>query len=75
MGSADTDLITCSDTVPRAGETLFGRNFSLSFGGKGANQAVAARLRGVWVAGGGPSARKSFVSRAACEAEWARATR
>lgn len=40
------DLVTYSDEIPRAGETIFGREFSLGFGGKGANQAVAARLCG-----------------------------
>jgi ribokinase len=46
VGSANTDLTTFSDAFPRAGETLFGRDFNLGFGGKGANQAVAARLCG-----------------------------
>jgi len=46
VGSANTDLITFTDILPRAGETLFGRRFDLGFGGKGANQAVAARLCG-----------------------------
>src|SRR5438093_9936830 len=46
VGSANTDLITFSDAFPRAGETLFGKSFDLGFGGKGANQAVAARLCG-----------------------------
>lgn len=46
VGSANTDLITFADAFPRAGETIFGRNFDLGFGGKGANQAVAARLCG-----------------------------
>src|SRR5580692_5757689 len=46
VGSANTDLITFADTFPRPGETLFGRSFDLGFGGKGANQAVAARLCG-----------------------------
>src|ERR1700756_2429074 len=46
IGSANTDLITFADTFPRAGETLFGTNFDLGFGGKGANQAVAAKLCG-----------------------------
>ena len=46
IGSANTDLITFADTFPRPGETLFGRSFDLGFGGKGANQAVAARLCG-----------------------------
>jgi ribokinase len=46
VGSANTDLITFSDAFPRPGETLFGQNFDLGFGGKGANQAIAARLCG-----------------------------
>jgi ribokinase len=46
IGSANTDLITFADAFPRPGETVFGRNFDLGFGGKGANQAVAARLCG-----------------------------
>ena len=49
VGSANTDLITFADTFPRPGETLFGQNFDLGFGGKGANQAVAARLCGAEV--------------------------
>lgn len=49
VGSANTDLITFSDAFPRPGETLFGRNFDLGFGGKGANQAIAARLCGAEV--------------------------
>jgi ribokinase len=44
VGSANTDLITFSDAFPRPGETIFGQNFDLGFGGKGANQAIAARL-------------------------------
>ncbi len=46
VGSANVDLTTFSDTFPRPGETLFGKSFHLGFGGKGANQAVAARLCG-----------------------------
>jgi ribokinase len=46
IGSANTDLTTFTDVFPRPGETLFGKNFELGFGGKGANQAVAARLCG-----------------------------
>jgi ribokinase len=49
VGSANTDLVTFADVFPRPGETLFGRNFDLGFGGKGANQAVAARLCGAEV--------------------------
>ena len=46
VGSANTDLTTFSDSLPRPGETIFGTSFDLGFGGKGANQAVAARLCG-----------------------------
>jgi ribokinase len=49
IGSANTDLITFADVFPRPGETLFGKNFDLGFGGKGANQAVAGRLCGAEV--------------------------
>ncbi len=49
-GSANIDLVTYTDNFPRPGETIFGREFSLGFGGKGANQAVAARLCGAEVA-------------------------
>ena len=50
VGSANIDLVTYTDEFPRPGETIFGREFSLGFGGKGANQAVAARLCGAEVA-------------------------
>ena len=46
VGSANIDLTTFTDDFPRPGETIFGREFNLGFGGKGANQAVAARLCG-----------------------------
>ena len=49
VGSANVDLTTFSDTFPRPGETLFGQRFDLGFGGKGANQAVAARICGAEV--------------------------
>ena len=49
IGSANTDLTTFTDVFPRPGETLFGKNFAMGFGGKGANQAVAARLCGAEV--------------------------
>jgi ribokinase len=50
VGSANMDLTTFTDQFPRPGETIFGREFHLGFGGKGANQAVAARLCGAEVA-------------------------
>ena len=46
VGSANVDLTTFNDVFPRPGETIFGKSFDLGFGGKGANQAVAARLCG-----------------------------
>src|SRR5271156_1818399 len=50
VGSANVDLTTFNDVFPRPGETIFGKKFDLGFGGKGANQAVAARLCGATVA-------------------------
>jgi ribokinase len=50
VGSANVDLTTFSDRFPKPGETIFGQKFDLGFGGKGANQAVAARLCGAEVA-------------------------
>jgi ribokinase len=49
VGSANVDLTTFTDRFPRPGETIFGQTFDLGFGGKGANQAVAARLCGAEV--------------------------
>src|SRR5690349_16897002 len=49
VGSANVDLTTFTDRFPRPGETVFGTRFQLGFGGKGANQAVAARLCGARV--------------------------
>ena len=49
VGSANVDLTTFTDEFPRPGETLFAPSFDLGFGGKGANQAVAARLCGAEV--------------------------
>jgi ribokinase len=49
VGSANIDLTTFTDRFPKPGETIFGQKFDLGFGGKGANQAVAARLCGAEV--------------------------
>ncbi len=49
VGSANIDLTTFTDRFPKPGETIFGQRFDLGFGGKGANQAVAARLCGAEV--------------------------
>jgi len=49
VGSANIDLTTFAERFPKPGETIFGDKFDLGFGGKGANQAVAARLCGAEV--------------------------
>src|SRR5947207_9161771 len=49
VGSANVDLTTFSNQFPKPGETIFGQKFDLGFRGKGANQAVAARLCGAEV--------------------------
>jgi len=49
VGSANIDLTTFADQFPKPGETIFAQKFHLGFGGKGANQAVAARLCGAEV--------------------------
>lgn len=49
IGSANIDLVTYTDQFPKPGETLFARECHLGFGGKGSNQAVAARLCGAEV--------------------------
>ena len=45
------DLVAYTTRIPAAGETLVGQRFQMGFGGKGANQAVMARLLGadVWM--------------------------
>jgi len=49
VGSANIDLTTFTNQFPKPGETIFAQKFDLGFGGKGANQAVAARLCGAEV--------------------------
>ncbi len=50
VGSLNMDLIFRTPRVPEAGETLLGGSFDTAFGGKGANQAVAAARLGPRVA-------------------------
>jgi ribokinase len=45
VGSINMDLVSHTERIPHAGETLIGSDFQLHSGGKGGNQAVAvARL-------------------------------
>lgn len=46
IGSSNLDLTVRLDRLPVVGETVSGGEFYQSFGGKGANQAVAARRAG-----------------------------
>ncbi len=49
VGSINADLQFMSPVVPRGGQTILGSAFDMGFGGKGANQAVAASLCGAQV--------------------------
>ncbi|NEU04773.1 ribokinase [Clostridium senegalense] len=42
IGSANADLVTKTNKLPKPGETLIGESFFIGEGGKGLNQAVAA---------------------------------
>jgi ribokinase len=46
IGSANVDFTVKVERLPRLGETVSGGDFRLSYGGKGANQALAAQLAG-----------------------------
>ncbi|ESN89903.1 hypothetical protein HELRODRAFT_91240 [Helobdella robusta] len=50
VGSCMTDLISYVPRLPKPGETLHGNAFKMGFGGKGANQCVAAAKLGASVA-------------------------
>ena len=49
IGAANTDLTAYVDRIPEGGETIHGDLFTTGFGGKGANQAVAAKRAGAEV--------------------------
>ena len=46
VGSANLDLVARAETLPAPGETVTGASFAEHPGGKGANQALAARRLG-----------------------------
>ncbi len=47
IGSINVDFTTTVNKIPITGETVNGSNFFISFGGKGANQAVACARQGM----------------------------
>jgi ribokinase len=65
VGSVNVDLTFRVPRFPRPGETLAGHAFHLGFGGKGANQAVAAARLGAAVAMVGRVGRDPFGEQAA----------
>jgi ribokinase len=46
IGSTNTDMVIKADHLPAPGETILGGDFLMNPGGKGANQAVAAKRLG-----------------------------
>jgi len=46
VGSTNVDMVVQAQRIPRPGETVLGGEFTLTDGGKGANQAVAAARLG-----------------------------
>lgn len=50
LGSINADHILNIEQFPRPGETVIGKQYSVAFGGKGANQAVAAGRSGADIA-------------------------
>ena len=50
FGSINADVTAYMDRLPKPGETLHGHEYIVGLGGKGANQAVAARKLGSDVA-------------------------
>jgi ribokinase len=62
FGSINIDLVTRVEHLPGPGETVLGASFTLSPGGKGANQALAARRAGAEVALVGAVGRDPFAA-------------
>jgi len=65
VGSVNMDLVVHADHVPAPGENVFGSNFQMIPGGKGANQAVAAARLGAEVSFVGRVCRDAFGRRLA----------
>ena len=64
LGSIGFDLTTISDRLPSPGETLVGTGFVSGPGGKGANQALAAKRAGAVTRMVGAVGKDAFASQA-----------
>lgn len=64
LGSINMDLIAITERLPLPGETVVGRSFSTAAGGKGANQALAAKRAGAKVAMAGAVGDDAFAAEA-----------
>lgn len=64
FGSLNIDLVARVPVLPRAGETVLGPDYVAVAGGKGANQALAARRAGADVVMAGAVGRDGFADTA-----------
>lgn len=64
FGSINIDLVTRAERIPGPGETVLGLDYVANPGGKGANQALAARRAGAKVAMVGAYGRDGFADEA-----------
>ena len=64
FGSINLDLVARTERLPQPGETIAGHSFAVLPGGKGANQAIAARRAGADVAMAGAVGTDLFAATA-----------
>jgi ribokinase len=64
LGSINMDLIANTDRLPGPGETVSGNHFATAPGGKGANQALAAKRAGAEVKMAGAVGSDNFAEMA-----------
>ncbi|RUM02782.1 ribokinase [Rhizobium chutanense] len=62
FGSINMDLIATTERLPKPGETVAGNGFATAAGGKGANQALAARRAGRTVHMAGAVGKDGFAA-------------